>query len=457
MAYHADVAFLEECSPALIEMNAAEFARIRDLLVSTEPSVNKARNQTVWESPHRAQYDARLSDTRTLVTGLADGFGKARTALLRYADAVGLAQRHLDDGLHAENVLDQLIARVATAVTPTAKLAEPMRRWEDIRETTGVLDGLAELGMDVDSIREDATRAYDQAYEAFDRARAVELEARQQCLAELRAAHELIPDFRGGRASDIAAIAPWIKPLLAEAAQASADPLTHLAGSGEKSPFVAAVGSAAVSPALLRIRTLLMSLPAGQSPWYQEVFPDWSDSGRRDWISANKELIRAAAKETGLPAGLIASIAWKEVAGKPYFLDDAAEAARAHPQLTAAFLPDSFDRDRDKTSYGPMSVQLRRGAEVLGYDPSSLSEQQRDEVRSALKDPAQNIFVASKYLQNLKAESDFAAVPADQMTSGQCQELAARYNGGPHWHNEQAQTYGRDVMGLWNEAGEAMR
>lgn len=46
-----------------------------------------------------------------------------------------------------------------------------------------------------------------------------------------------------------------------------------------------------------------------------------------------------------------------------------------------------------------MAVQIQRCAEVLGYDPAHLDEQQRDEVRSALQDPAQNIFVAAKYLE----------------------------------------------------------
>lgn len=96
-------------------------------------------------------------------------------------------------------------------------------------------------------------------------------------------------------------------------------------------------------------------------------------------------------------------------------------------------------------------------AEVLGYDPETLSDQQRDEVRSALKDPAQNIFVASKHLADLKAQSDFAGVPADQMTPAQCQELAARYNGGPNWQGTVAQDYGRDVMAHWHDAGEALR
>lgn len=99
MAYHSDVEFLDECSPALIERNAAEFGRMRDLLTSVEPSVNKARYRTVWESVYRQNFDARLADVANLVRELAEGFGKARTALVRYADEVETAKRHLENGV----------------------------------------------------------------------------------------------------------------------------------------------------------------------------------------------------------------------------------------------------------------------------------------------------------------------------------------------------------------------
>lgn len=459
MAYHADVAFLEDCEPALIEYNATEFARVRDLLASVEPSVGKAEHGTVWESPSRAHYDARLAEVRDLVAGLSDSFDRARTALVRYADAVGLAQRYLADGLHAETTLDSLISQVATPVTRAAQLAEPMRRWEDIRETTGILDSIAEMGMDVDSIRAAAGRAYDQAYEAFGRARSIEETAREEFLAELRVAGTRLPDFRGGGdgGADLSEVVRSIGPLLAEAAQAGGNPLTRLAGSGEKSPVLTeAVG--AVSPALLYIRGLLRTLPAGQS---REPVLDL-DGDHAYWIRDNKQLIEAAAKETGLPADLIAGIAWREVGGKPYIVDDITETVRHGAEsevspITPENLPLRAGGERDATSYGPMAVQLRRAAEVLGYDPHNLSDQQRDEVRAALKDPAQNIFVASKYLANLKAESDFSAVPADQLTPAQYQELAARYNGGPHWQGEQAQGYGREVMALRHSASEALR
>lgn len=39
---------------------------------------------------------------------------------------------------------------------------------------------------------------------------------------------------------------------------------------------------------------------------------------------------------------------------------------------------------------GPIAIQVRRGAEVLGYDPDNLTDHQRGMVGEALQDPARN-------------------------------------------------------------------
>ncbi|MFG2991791.1 hypothetical protein ACGFZK_21290 [Streptomyces sp. NPDC048257] len=62
----------------------------------------------------------------------------------------------------------------------------------------------------------------------------------------------------------------------------------------------------------------------------------------------------------------------------------------------------SGSEDPNRTSLGPMSVQGRRAAEVLGYD-----------LRGRGEGPGQ-----------LKAESGFADVPAHEVTRDQMRELA---------------------------------
>ncbi|MET9394478.1 hypothetical protein ABZY20_29425 [Streptomyces sp. NPDC006624] len=74
-----------------------------------------------------------------------------------------------------------------------------------------------------------------------------------------------------------------------------------------------------------------------------------------------------------------------------------------------------------------------------------------------MQDPAQNIFIVSEYLAQLKAESEFAAVPAEEMTPAQYQELAARYNGRPSWQTDDTQGYGPGFANNLDEARNALR
>lgn len=83
---------------------------------------------------------------------------------------------------------------------------------------------------------------------------------------------------------------------------------------------------------------------------------------------------------------MVAGIAWQEVEGDPGWLDDAAFEGRK-------ILPGQ--EDPDDTSMGPLSIQVRHAAEVLGYDPHHLTDMQRDVVVGAVKDPSKNIFIAS--------------------------------------------------------------
>jgi hypothetical protein len=46
-----------------------------------------------------------------------------------------------------------------------------MRQWEDMRDTTGVMDFFAELTMDVDDIRDDANRGCRRTWSPVSRGR----------------------------------------------------------------------------------------------------------------------------------------------------------------------------------------------------------------------------------------------------------------------------------------------
>ncbi|WP_330279691.1 hypothetical protein OHO83_20335 [Streptomyces sp. NBC_00569] len=78
-------------------------------------------------------------------------------------------------------------------------------------------------------------------------------------------------------------------------------------------------------------------------------------------------------------------------------------------------------------------------------------------MEEALQGPGQNVFIAPVHLAQLKAESEFADVPAEEMTPAQYREPAARYNGGPYWQSDSAQAYGRGFDNNLDDARNALR
>ncbi|MEU1448813.1 hypothetical protein [Streptomyces mirabilis] len=257
-----------------------------------------------------------------------------------------------------------------------------------------------------------------------------------------------------GRVDIVSAIAD----LRREAAEARTNPLTHLPGSGPKQDYYPIAGSDIVSPTLRDIRLQVANLPGAKDSYWS---PPSNAQERADWIAANKDIIKAAARNSGLPPDMVAGIAWQEIGGQPGILDDITDTIREQADsplspIAPESLPWRLGGDPDNTSMGPIAIQVRRGAEVLGYDPDHLTDQQRSMVEDSLQDPAQNIFIASEYLAQLKAESEFADVPAEEMTPAQYQELAARYNGGPYWQTDDAQAYGRGFANNLDEARNAL-
>ncbi|MFF8275360.1 hypothetical protein ACF05T_04455 [Streptomyces lateritius] len=165
-----------------------------------------------------------------------------------------------------------------------------------------------------------------------------------------------------------------------------------------------------------------------------------------------------------MPADVVAGIAWQEIGGQPGILDDFTDTIREQADapwglspVSPENLPWRLGGTPDETSFGPIAIQVRRGAEVLGYDPQNMTEQQRAVVEESLQDPGQNIFIAAEYLAQLKAESEFADVPPEKMTPEQRQELAARYNGGPYWRGDDAQAYGRAFTSNLDDAKGALQ
>ncbi|MFJ9802693.1 hypothetical protein [Streptomyces wuyuanensis] len=159
----------------------------------------------------------------------------------------------------------------------------------------------------MDAIREEAERYYSQTKDHYGDALRVESEAREKCTADIKAAYKQLPEFKG----TIPGPEQFLRspgPLQGEAREASVNPNVQLPGSGSKVDSIPTVRSdVVVSEALMRIATRVDGLPEAQGNNY------WlwsnSDDGRREYISANKELIRAAAGDSGLPPEMVAGIA----------------------------------------------------------------------------------------------------------------------------------------------------
>jgi hypothetical protein len=160
---------------------------------------------------------------------------------------------------------------------------------------------------------------------------------------------------------------------------------------------------------------------------------------KKQWVRGYRDAINAAAKRFDLPPELVAGVAFNEVGGDPLEIDNLAYSLRSGPS-------------RDKTSFGNVSIQVRRAAEALGYDLRyDLTESQRRMIITSLEQPQINIFVAAKHLSDLR-DMDFKNIAASQMTKQQAEIIATRYNRGPDLTVSQIQqnlSYGRALTKRW--------
>lgn len=487
MAYWSDVRYIDESDPGMININAEEFKRLGRLADTVLPELAAVKAGTEWEGAGREGYDRKLDDVARLVRYLGDAFVAAGTALGDYVPKLKKAKDLLVEGQAQEKELERLLKSIRSGYpgqflrfSHLVTSNEPLRQWEDLRGSGNAMPLISGRLVIDDDMERRADRLYERIHQLFGDAKKLEKNARSDCVAALHRAYELLPDYRrtdsgeGGWFIPADAIIRNIPGLEQELAEATADPHVRLPGMGEIPDYPDGTRlSSAVSPALQDLRERAAALPGGNVTWNTADFIRWNSTiditrggapvegeSEKDfklrWIRDNREVINSAAAQYGIPANVLAGIAYKEVGGKPLGLDDTTDWMRQHlPSWLRDGTP--VEGDPDRTSYGPMAVQVRRAAEVLGYDPESLSERQRDEIVGSLKDPKENVFIAAQYLSNLKQSSDFALTDPGQMTEEQGQELAARYNGGPHWNSDDAQGYARDYAAHRAEAAEALK
>ncbi len=107
------------------------------------------------------------------------------------------------------------------------------------------------------------------------------------------------------------------------------------------------------------------------------------------------------------------------------------------------------------TSFGNTSIQVRRAADMLGYN--SYVGKEADSVINSLKNPIEGIYLSAMRLSELR-DVDFSGKSAEQLTDAEIQIIASRYNVGPDVDYETAENagYGKSILNHKEEINEAL-
>ena len=162
-----------------------------------------------------------------------------------------------------------------------------------------------------------------------------------------------------------------------------------------------------------------------------------------------RNVLKDAAAKYDIPEFLLAGVAFSEFGGDPMWIDDVADGVRSFDWSGPNWVDRNLTMTKDPnlTSFGNISIQVRRTAEELGYDVKNMSSAERNSLIASLKNPIQNIHITAKHLSTLK-QIDFANKPTAQLTAEDIKVIATRYNRGPDISLEQVKknmSYGNSI------------
>lgn len=179
-----------------------------------------------------------------------------------------------------------------------------------------------------------------------------------------------------------------------------------------------------------------------------------------EWVKNNKVTIDLSAKENLIPPGLLAGVCWIEVGGDPNFIDRVAFSVRSFDWSG----PDWVDRNMtttnvpQKTSFGPVSMQLRTAAQTMGLDQSKMTTGDYRRLASCLQ---QDIFNIKIVAQHLKQLVDHDANQCNIVLSvDQIRIAGARYNRGIGLSLEAIRkntSYGDFIVNHWSRFEELLK
>lgn len=172
------------------------------------------------------------------------------------------------------------------------------------------------------------------------------------------------------------------------------------------------------------------------------------------WVRHNRLTIKNSAASQNMPALLLAGVCWKEVAGDPTFIDTAAHLFRSFDWSGPDFMDRYFtiSSPPEKTSFGPVSMQIRVAAEVLGIGLAALDVVDRQKLGQCLEVDVFNIDLAARHLRTLIDHDGLQSNPP-ALGDFALKVAATRYNRGVSESLEVIKgrlSYGEDV--LWRRA-----
>jgi hypothetical protein len=183
----------------------------------------------------------------------------------------------------------------------------------------------------------------------------------------------------------------------------------------------------------------------------------WAHKDR--FVHGMRDTIRAAATEYDLPPELIAGVAFNEYGGTDPIKFGVFE-------FRKTFQPGKAD----ETSIPPMSLQVRRAEQSLGYDTGA-NEENRNEVVGALLNASTSVAIAAKHLSDLR-DRQFPGRGANDLVNGPpvvirgasyspIEVMGARYNAGPDQAEQslgpKALDYGKKIKMRWSHFTDLLK
>ncbi len=143
------------------------------------------------------------------------------------------------------------------------------------------------------------------------------------------------------------------------------------------------------------------------------------------YVRYHKNKIIQAAHDAGIPATLLAGVAWEEAGGKP-------DRLKANGVLQWRQFLDFFKNNNEysnRTSVGVIAMQIRVVAETLGIDPRALTTTQQLQISRCLENDDFNIKIAALHLRDL-IKYDYPDANTGLLSVEQIILVGSRYNRG---------------------------